>query len=171
MIKYKLTTQSMTTHDDFQWQVGVKVTTSGEGELCGPGWLHYYDSPELAMLMNPIHADIENPIGWKVEAEGIHKLDHGLKGGCTEMTLLEQIELPDISITQRVRFSILCALAVYSEPTFVRWANYWLNNEDRSAKTAQAIATAALAEAARVAAGTGKPLDLQSIALKALQEP
>jgi hypothetical protein len=31
MKKYKLTTQELTTHDDFKWEVGVKVTTSGIG--------------------------------------------------------------------------------------------------------------------------------------------
>ena len=39
MLKYKLTTQSLTTHNGFQWKIDEKRTTSGSGELCSPGWL------------------------------------------------------------------------------------------------------------------------------------
>ncbi len=30
---YKLTTQALTTYEDFQWELGVEVRTPGEGEL------------------------------------------------------------------------------------------------------------------------------------------
>jgi hypothetical protein len=132
MVKYKLTTQSLTTFAGFQWQKNKKVVTDGIGNLCGSGWLHYYDSPELAILLNPIHADIKNPILWKVKAEGTHKLDFGLKGGCTEMTLIKQIPLPKISTTQRVRFAILCAQQTCHLPEFLIWSNFWLSGENRS---------------------------------------
>ena len=54
---YKLTNQEMQTHNGFQWELGEWQETSGEGGLCGPGWLHYYSDPLLAVLLNPIHAD------------------------------------------------------------------------------------------------------------------
>lgn len=137
MIKYKLTTQSLTTYNDFQWEVGVKVTTSGEGALCGPGWLHYYHHPLLAVLLNPIHAAINNPKLFKVEARGEHKDGLGLKGGCTEMTLLEELPIPEVSKVQKRAFAILCAKEVYTDNGGVwdTWAEKWLSGEDRSQRS------------------------------------
>lgn len=37
MKKYKLTSQQLTTHGGFKWEIGKKYITIGEGELCGPG--------------------------------------------------------------------------------------------------------------------------------------
>ena len=60
--RYKLTDRKMQTHCGYQWQIGQWHETSGEGELCTEGWLHCYTSPLLAVLHNPIHADIGDPI-------------------------------------------------------------------------------------------------------------
>ena len=52
-MKYiKLTDRNMRAYGGFQWEIGRKVTTSGEGTLCGPGWLHCYgaDRGELGHL-------------------------------------------------------------------------------------------------------------------------
>src|SRR5690606_4646419 len=123
MKKYKLTTQDLTTYNGFKWEIGKKYTTNGEGGLCGPGFLHYYHHPLLAVLLNPIHADIINPRLFEVEAEGIHLDNHGLKGGCTEMTILREIDLPEITTTQRVAFSVLISLDVYKSKGYKEWAD------------------------------------------------
>ena len=39
---YKLTDQKMQTHGGYQWVLGEWHEKSGEGELCGPGWLIRY---------------------------------------------------------------------------------------------------------------------------------
>src|SRR3989304_4485465 len=70
MNAYKLTDQQMRTYGDCQWTLGEWKETSGEGNLCGPGWLHFYTHPLLAALLNPIHANIQNPRLFRVEAEG-----------------------------------------------------------------------------------------------------
>ena len=157
MIKYKLTTQDGTTHNYYQWSLpkgekpGDWHRTSGEGNLCGPGWLHYYHHPLLAVLLNPIHADIQDPILWEVEVGGEQKDDAGLKGGATKMRLLKKIDLPMFSTEQRVVFGIYCALETCNDEEFVRWANGWLMGSDRSAAEA-AQAAAAWTAAARAAA-------------------
>ena len=148
MLKYKLTTQNLTTYNGFQWEVGKKVTTSGRNELCSDGWLHYYHHPFLAVIMNPRHANITNPKLWKVEAEGIHKNDLGRKGGCTEMTLLEEIPMVNPTLNQRIAFAILCAKKVYSDKKWNEWADKWLRNENRTKKSAAADAAYAAADAA-----------------------
>lgn len=160
MIKYKLTSQKLTTFNGFQWEIGKKVITSGKGELCGPGFLHYYHDPLLAVLLNTLHARIENPRLFTVLAEGVHKDDLGLKGGCTEMTLLEEIALPTITTIQRIAFGILTARAVYKEPIWNAWAESWLSGRERSVEAArraaraawEATGTARAARAAEVAA-------------------
>lgn len=147
MIVYKLTDQKMQTRGGYQWEIGVPRETNGSGNLCGPGWLHYYHDPLLAVLLNPTHANINNPILWEAEAEGLHRDDRGLKGGSTKLTLLHRIDLPQITTEQRIRFGILCAKEVYAEPVWNVWADRWLSGEDRSSEAA----AAAEARAARAA--------------------
>ena len=137
-ILYKFTDQNMQTHGGCQWVLGEKKTTSGEGELCGPGWLHCYADPLLAVLLNPIHADYENPRLFRARVGRKSKHDHGLKSGYTKMTLIEEIPVPAISTEQRVRFAILCAMKVYRNPGFVQWGENWLSGKDRSAEAAEA---------------------------------
>jgi len=147
MIVYKLTDQNLQTHGGYQWEPGVARETDGNGDLCGPGWLHYYHDPLLAVLLNPIHADIEDPILWEAEAEGLHKDDQGLKGGCTKLTLLRQIDLPQITTEQRIRFGILCAKAVCADPAWNKWADRWLSGADMSVEAAATAAATAATEA------------------------
>jgi len=136
----------MRTHNGFQWELGKEVTTDGDSEkLCNEHWLHYYHHPLLAVLLNPIHAHIINPRLFEVKALGKHLDDKGIKGGCTKMTLVKEIELPEITLNQMIAFAILCALEVYKESTYILWANNWLNNVDRSAIAAYDAAYAAYA--------------------------
>ena len=55
-IRYKLTTQDLTTYNYTKWVLNEWKETSGTGKLCTEGWLHCYTSPLLAILLNPIHA-------------------------------------------------------------------------------------------------------------------
>ena len=130
MIVYKLTDQNLQTYGSYQWEPGVARETDGNGGLCGPGWLHYYHDPLLAVLLNPIHADIANPILWEAEADGLHRDDRGLKGGCTRLTLIRQVDLPQITTEHRVRFGILCAKAVCNDRAWSAWADRWLDGSD-----------------------------------------
>jgi len=136
MGNYKLVTQDMTTYNHCKWEVGVKKITSGEGDLCGSGWLHYYSNPLLAVLFNPIHTDYKNPRLFLADVGGRILHDGQLKSGASEMTLIKEIELPIITTTQRIAFAILCALEVYKAPDFVIWATNWLPGKDRTAESA-----------------------------------
>ena len=133
---YKLTDENGQTHNNTQWGENVTHTASGEGDLCGPGWIHAYTHPLLAALLNPIHANFRSPILW--ESEGaVGKADGGLKVGTTSLTTLKQIPLPDVTTEQRVRFAILSANATgYADPDWNRWADGWLSGQDRSKKSA-----------------------------------
>jgi hypothetical protein len=148
---YKLTDQNGQTHNATQWGEGVTHHASGVGDLCSPGWLHAYTDPLLAVLLNPIHADITDPQMWICEGV-VGKEDKGLKVGCAVLTTIRRTDVPSVNTEQKVRFGVLCALAVYSDPGFERWADNWLTGGDRTAATAWAAEAAATAWAAEAAA-------------------
>ncbi len=137
---YKLTDREGKTFGGCQWGENVTHTASGKGELCSNGWLHAYTHPLLAVLLNPIHADIINPLLWECSAirKGM-KNDFGLKVGVISCTTLHTIPLPQISNTQRIAFGILCAKAVYKDPDWNQWADNWLSNKDRSTESAERV--------------------------------
>jgi hypothetical protein len=153
---YKLTTQDHYTRkgaaNQCLWGENVTHSGTGEGDLCGPGWIHAYEHPLLAALLNPIHANIEAPVLW--ECYGVVKLRDGeLKVGCQTLTTIRQVTLPALTTEFRICFAIKCALKVYKAPAFVKWAKRWLSGEDRSRKAANAAAAyAANAGAAAYAA-------------------
>ncbi|MFZ1703670.1 MAG: hypothetical protein WAT79_04955, partial [Saprospiraceae bacterium] len=113
------------------WGEGVSHSGTGEGDLYGPGWMHAYEHPLLALVLNPIHGDIVNPRLWIAEGQ-IAKREGQMKVGCKTLTTLHEIPLPVISTAARVRFAILCAKAVYTEPSWTAWADGWLSGEDRT---------------------------------------
>jgi hypothetical protein len=136
---YKLTDQKMQTYNGFQWKLGKKRTASGEGLLCGPGWLHAYESPLVAAFMNPAHAAFQNPRLFEAMGK-IGKRDGQLKCGCTTLTLIREITLPEITTAARVRAAIYCAWSVCKDPAWRTWALLWLAGEDRSAAAAAEMA-------------------------------
>ena len=148
---YKLVDKKWETRNNTKWSIGQTNKVTGEGKkLCSPDLLHCYKSPVQAVLFNPIHASIRNPILLEIECSEL-LVDDGLKYGCKEQTPLKELSLPDITIEQKVAFAIYCALEVYSEKTFVVWANNWLSGKDRSCETAEALAASYWSAAAATA--------------------
>lgn len=160
---YKLTRQNLTTYNDYQWVVGETRTFPGTGELCGSGWAHAYTSPALALLRNPADANY-NPFRlW--ECEGNIGKRQAMKVGCTSLTLLREIVVPEVTTEQHIMFSLYCALAVPQHEDWILWAEKWLSGEGRSEAAAWAVA----AEARAGAAGGGKgPIDFDEIAAACL---
>ena len=148
---YKLTTQDYKTRagesNETQWGKGVTHTAGGSGALCSDAWIHAYTHPLLAVIFNPIHASIDNPVLWK--CEGVVGKTDSTKVGCTSLTTLKTIALPDVTIEQRVKFAILGARATYREPAFLSWSAEWLagTTEARAKKAAWAAAAVTAAEA------------------------
>ena len=142
MLLYKLTDKNCCTYNGTSWGVNVTHEGTSEGELCGPGWIHAYTDPRLAVLFNPIHAAFSKPRLWEAKGK-VGKEDRGLKVGCKKLTTLKEIPLPEITNSQRVLFAILCALEVCLDGAFIKWANDWLSGVDRSAYAAANAANAA----------------------------
>jgi len=150
---FKLTDSEMKTYDGFQWELNKTFKTSGDGELCGPGFLHSYEHPLLAILHNPIHGyfDLNTARLFEAEADGKIKKDGQMKMGSSELTLIKEIEIPKITLEQRVAYAILCAKEVCKDEDWNFWADNWLSGKDRSEKTAKAARWAASREAASAA--------------------
>jgi len=167
-IRYKLTTQDLTTYANTKWVLNEWKETSGKGELCTKGWLHCYTHPLLAILLNPIHANINSPKLFKCEVEGKRLTDNGRKEGWTRMRIIEEMEIPQLSLINKVAFGILCALEGCKNKKFVLWANNWLENKDRSKESAAAYYSAYAAYAAAHAAYAAN-IDLIKLAEKAME--
>ena len=148
---YKLTDENWETKNHTKWGPGITNTASGVGELCTDAWIHVYLSPELAVLLNPIHADFKDPVLWEAEGE-IGARDGQLKAGCKRVTTLRIVEAPAFTTEQRVKFAILCSKAVYTAPSYIAWADAWLSGKDRTVEAARAAAERAAAAAAERAA-------------------
>ena len=165
---FKLTDGDGQTRNGTQWGPGVSHSGTGEGGLCGPGWIHAYEHPLIAVLLNPIHADFKHPRLWEAEGE-IAIRDGQLKCGCKTLTTIREIPLPEITTEMRVRFAILCAKYVRACSAWSAWADKWLSGEDRSAEAA-AVASRAAYDASAAYRSTRSAccgMDLAAIAEKA----
>ena len=141
----KLVNQELQTYNKTQWVINEWQIAAGEGDLCSRGWLYGYEHPLLAVLLNPIHANIENPRLFAIRVGEIIKNDAGLKFGSNKMRLTHELELPQVTLEPRIKFGILCALEVCQDEAFVTCATGWLSGADRSQKAAAAAYYAAWA--------------------------
>jgi hypothetical protein len=171
---YKLTDENGCTKNGTQWGENVTHRATGDPsqDLCSDAWIHAYESPELAVLMNPIHANFKSPRLWEAEGE-IGKND-GTKCGCRSLTTVKEIPLPQVTIEQRVRFGILAAVKVYKDAVFQQWAADWLsgaNRTDAAANAASYAANTSSASATTASASAAYAIPLKDIAIQAIQEP
>ena len=148
---YKLTTQEGTTMDNTKWGEGVTYEKPNRPEykLCTDQVYHAYTNANLAYLLNPIHAAINNAQCW--EAEGDVVVEDWSKVGCIRLTTIKRIAAPDWIGSDRetavcVAFAKLCAEA------------------------ADAAEYAEYADAADAARAAGIQIDFEKLADKAAKE-
>ena len=166
MTYYKLTNRKYRTRSGTQWGEGVTHKATGSGtELCSADVIHVYDHPLKAAIFNPIHAAIVKPVLWECEIDKVVAND-SLKVGVKSCTTIRQIPLPELTLNQRVRFAILCALKVYHEKSFTEWAKNWMDGNNRTAEAAEAAAWAA-AEAAGAAEAAAEAAEAAEAAVRA----
>ena len=153
---YKLTDANGQTKGGMQWGEGVTHIAVGEEDqpLCSNGWIHAYEHPVVALLLNPVHGNFTNPQLWEAEGE-VGEREGELKCGCRSLTTVRRIDRPDVRPEQRVRFAIAVAWQ-FGSGSWRNWAVRWLDNTDRSAWVAAEVAAEAaaawVAEAAWAAA-------------------
>jgi len=140
-MRYKLTDENGKTYGGYEWGPGVSHSAPGTGELCSTGWIHVYDSPWVAVMMNSYYADFENPRLWECEVSGNELNDHGLKRGVRQCMTVREIPMPVLTTEQRVEIAIRCALHGCTDDSFTRWAERWLDGTNRSIDMAWAAWT------------------------------
>jgi hypothetical protein len=156
---YKLLSQDLTSHQGTKWEIGVPITITKAGnEMCSDQVLHCYNHPMLAVIFNPIHANIRKPKLFEIQVDGICNND-GLKFASKSQTLLREISVPEISLEQKIEFAIKVVKLVYKDEKWNLWADKWLDGSDRTVHAAlaalaahAAAALAALASAVAYAA-------------------
>lgn len=139
-IRYKLTDGNDQTHGNTQWGGGVEHTAPG-GDPCTNEVIHWYASPEQAVLFNPIHGAFCDPHLWECDVDETG--NDGLKYYGTRCKTLRRVPLPTITTDQRAIFAIRCAKAVYDDPDWNTWADKRLSGTDRTTAAAKAAADAA----------------------------
>jgi len=159
---WKITDKQGQSKHETQWGEGVTHEADGDSDvLCNEHWLHCYTDPLQAAFFCRSHVlGCPDVLLWEAEAEGKTLVQYD-KMGCTKLTTLRQVPMPEITSEQRVEIAIRCALAVCREQAFVTWAEDWLSGKDRSAEAAWAARAAEAA--ARAAADNDPSLDVLSI--------
>lgn len=151
---YKLTNSNYQTRNNTQWGEGIthSVTVVPNPQLCSKDVLHAYTSINLALLLNPSHAQLDPDTMCLFEVIGEVVVQDWGKVGCVTLTTINRLQLPiwftDVQCRIKVcaAFSKLCARAVATEsPT-------WESPTWEAANAAVARATSWAAEAASWAA-------------------
>jgi hypothetical protein len=136
-VMYKLVSQNYTSHNGTKWEVGKEVVAQGAGkEMCTNQVLHCYSNKYLAIIFNPLHANIQNPRLIKVKCDKIVASD-GLKFACKKQTMIGEISAPEITTLQKVEFAIRVAMLQYKASSFISWANNWISGKDRTGAAAE----------------------------------
>jgi hypothetical protein len=144
-IRYKLTTQDMKTRAGFpqeiRWEIGkwVEATGNMQQPLCTDAWIHWYDHPLLAVLLNSRHADIDDPRLWEIETDGEECLDGQFKGGSRRVRLMKELPLPVVTTNELIRWAILCVKQVHHGEKWNAWADDWLSGTKRRLPAADEI--------------------------------
>ncbi len=132
---YKLTDANGRTRGATPWGTGVTHRDPDVHELRHDLLIYAYMHPLLAAMFHPHHEDLDNPVLWVSEGD-VAFSDHGCRVWCRSLTTLQKIPLPIVTTEQHVRFGILCARQVYTEPAWGRWSDLWLSGADRSQESA-----------------------------------
>lgn len=148
MTAYKLLTQDMQSHGGLQWTIGCTHTAQEHGnKMCSPQVLHCYSHPLMAAMFNPIHANIDNPRLFEIEASEIINQDFA-KLACKSQMLVKEIPLPTLSDEQRQEVAIRCAMLIPGAPLlWTNWAKDWLSGKDRTLELEKLVYAHAYARA------------------------
>jgi hypothetical protein len=107
MFLYKLTKSDMTTKNGFRYEIGKRASAEGTGfALCSGDFLHAYEHPVMAVLMNVCHADFHDYRMFKCEGEGEFIRDGKMKIGIKHLTPIEELCLPMLTEEQLITIAL-----------------------------------------------------------------
>jgi hypothetical protein len=176
---YKLTSKDGYTRKgelgETWWYPGRRIKKPrGSYQLCTDTVIHAYRSKELALLLNPLHADFSDPLLW--ECEGKVEVEDWGKVGCSMLITLTPIPCPDWYLYETLRIPVLRTFTQYCSEAAqsIKTQAYTLaddafvlaemsRNIDDLFRLRQCAASAARDTQPQY------PIDLQVLALRAIQ--
>lgn len=134
---YKLTDSNNQSKYGTQWGVGVTIAATGDEdqELCTDGWIHCYQSAELALLLAPAHVNYTSlPLKVWVATGTIGRSRQQIIHGCRSLTTNSIDPLVSVADSARIKFALLSAMEVYvDDDAYTSWAQDWLNGDEDTA--------------------------------------
>jgi hypothetical protein len=150
MLLYQLTDEHGRTPNGRKWGMYTEHIADEAGGECSDGLLFAYADPMLALLCNPLRGACQRPVLWEADGD-VCAIDCGLRVECTRLTTIRKIPIVDVTPEHRAGFAILCASQVFYGRRWSRWAEAWLQGQDRSQEAAIEIAQTASEHAAKTA--------------------
>jgi len=89
-------------------------------------------SPLVAIMLNPWHAQLENP-----KMLELHFTSIAIDSSHPTIRMnVREVEVPEITTDQKIIFALLTISEIYKNDQFNRWASAWISGSDRSAESA-----------------------------------
>ena len=148
MILYKLTDQGGYTREETHWDIGIlhgKVDKQANPRLCSSDVVHAYRDPDVALLLNPIHANISNPLIWEVK--GVICVEDWGKVGCYDLRVVRKYAIPQWYMHLPTRLRVIVAFAKLCSSASAAYADAYAAAADAAKAAAEAAAHAAAAAA------------------------
>jgi len=129
MILYKLTDNEGYSRrcqdDETLWTVGgtLEIPTISDPRICTRDVIHAYRHLDLGLVLNRIGPKLDRPVVW--EADGRVVVEDWDQVGCSRLTTIRRLELPEWYANARtrrhvlVRFAVICAELV--QPIWQAW--------------------------------------------------
>jgi hypothetical protein len=136
---YKLTNADAQTKYGMTWGAGVTNDVGVRGmvlepKLCTLAVIHAYTDPLMAALLHPVHVRYGEMKLWEAEGDVVVR-EGDLKVGVRQLTTIKEIPLPKVSLKQRVKFAVLCALDVINDVDLRTELYKYLLNDCKQTKT------------------------------------
>lgn len=98
-------------------------------------WFRAFTHPVIAILLNRIYIDIDDPSVWECNGRINHLMISKL-AFCSEITTKKLLRKPKISLHTRILFGFGCVAKVYKDVVFMDWLLDWVGCKNRSYRKA-----------------------------------
>ena len=133
MTRYLLTNAEHETWRGSRVSLGRSVISSkSEDSVIDRNTEELGDSPLVAVMLNPWHAQIDHQKMLELEIGEIEAIHDNR---CIYMTVRET-GVPSVTTDQKIVFALMALQEVYQNPVFNEWADGWISGSDRSAESA-----------------------------------
>jgi hypothetical protein len=90
------------------------------------------ESPLVAIMLNPWHAEVENQKMLELEFSMISMVKHDPRINL----LIRETQTPSVTTDQKIVFALMVIQDVYKNEVFNNWSDNWISGNDRSPESA-----------------------------------